>query len=82
MSLPADLPSRQQAGQEDFDRLLRLGSRYCINFGWLVERDETRVVHGNYATVYQGILQPEGRRIAIRIIRQWKEEDDGRKVCS
>ncbi|KAI6028686.1 kinase-like domain-containing protein [Pisolithus orientalis] len=79
MSLPADLPSRQQAGQEDFDRLLRLGSRYCINFGWLVERDETRVVHGNYATVYQGILQPEGRRIAIRIIRQWKEEDDGRK---
>ncbi|KAI6045735.1 kinase-like domain-containing protein, partial [Pisolithus marmoratus] len=61
------------------NKLLRLGSRYCIDFAWLVERDETRVLHGNYATIYQGTLHPEGRKIAIRTLRRWKEED-GRKL--
>jgi len=65
--------------QQDLDETLRRGSRYCINFDWLIERDEMRVHKGAYANIYQGTLHPEGRKVAIRIVHQWRR-DQGDKV--
>ncbi|KIM62181.1 hypothetical protein SCLCIDRAFT_1215533 [Scleroderma citrinum Foug A] len=63
----------------DLDETLRRGSRHCINFDWLIERDETRVLKGAYANIYQGTLRPEGRKVAIRIVHQWRR-DQGDKL--
>ncbi|KAL4067929.1 kinase-like domain-containing protein [Scleroderma citrinum] len=63
----------------DLDEMLRHGSRYCINFDWLIERDEAKVLKGAYANIYQGILHPEGRKVAVRIVHQWRR-DHGDKL--
>lgn len=84
MSLPADPPRRHEAAQEDVDKLLRLGSRYCVDFAWLVERDETLSLRGGFSNTYRGILHPEGRKVAVKTFlpRAFGEEDRGQKVCS
>ncbi|KAI5984985.1 kinase-like domain-containing protein [Pisolithus orientalis] len=84
MSLPADPPRRHEAAQEDVDKLLRLGSRYCVDFAWLVERDKTPSLHDGFSFTYRGILRPEGRKVALKTFRSraFGEEDHGQKCYS
>lgn len=81
MSLPADPPRRHEAAQEDVDKLLRLGSRYCVDFAWLVERDETSYLYDGLSSTYRGLLHPEGRKVAVKTFRSraFGEEDRGQK---